>query len=188
MKQGSTHVSSARIHEYIDNTLSSEEKANAGDHLRDCGECKRAFEAFTGIDSSLKDLPLERTSPGFTRTVMERVNVARHSPFAFRVLENVAYLFGFFIVATITVTAFIVTGVLDAGQVSETQSAVGEVFSKAGSGMASSVEGLSKWLASFLPFAFAKGSLSVSLVALSVVIILAITDRLFLRRFMHKVH
>ncbi len=132
MNSHMNHCSSSQLNAYVDRRLSIDETKAVNEHLNGCPECRVALRTIRHLDSALRSMPLVRVSPDFTNKVMGSLYVIQKSPFLFRVVEKVAYVFGLFIVAAIMVAAFVVTGVIDMAQVAESQSLASEVLSKSG--------------------------------------------------------
>ena len=107
------HCSSAQLQSYVDRRLHEDEEKLVSDHLQICVQCTRAYEALAQIDTSLRKLPRESLSSGFTRAVMARLHLAPKSSLLFRLLENVAYLFGLLLVLGTMALVFILTGTVD---------------------------------------------------------------------------
>lgn len=62
----------------LDNELSAEDSAVVTEHLAECPECMRAFEAFHAISLSME--ALEDVPDGFTESVMTRITAAAETP------------------------------------------------------------------------------------------------------------
>lgn len=60
------------ISSMLDHELSAEDSAIVGEHLAECPECMRVFEAFHTISVSLEEL--EDVPEGFTEAVMHKIN------------------------------------------------------------------------------------------------------------------
>lgn len=60
------------ISSMLDHELSAEDSAIVAEHLADCPECMRVFEAFHAISVSLEEL--EDVPEGFTEAVMHKIN------------------------------------------------------------------------------------------------------------------
>ena len=58
----------------LDHELNAEDSAVVAEHLADCPECMRAFEAFHAISLSLEEL--EDVPAGFTEDVMSRIHAS----------------------------------------------------------------------------------------------------------------
>jgi hypothetical protein len=143
--------------------------------------------ALQRLDTSLRQVPLARVSPEFTRSVLSRLHLAPTSPLTFRVLEKAAYLFGLSIVLAIMLAAFVVTGVVEMGAVDQAQNSVQESLSAMGESVGSVVGSFSAWLKGYFPFAYAQGALSIAFFGSLILGALALVDRLLVRRFVHRV-
>lgn len=60
------------ISSMLDNELTAEDSAVVTEHLAECSECMRVFEAFHAISVSMEEL--EDVPDGFTEAVMHRIN------------------------------------------------------------------------------------------------------------------
>ena len=170
----------------LDGRLSGVEEKNMREHFFLCTECRVAFENLERLDSALEGLPVVETRPDFTRLLMDRILVAPKSPFLFRLLEKMSYVFGLLIILAIMIAAFILSGVFEAPQIEQTKSVAAGIVDKAGESLGTSIGTFTIWLVQYIPFAFGKGSMSMAFFAISIVIVLAAVDRLIGRRLIQK--
>ena len=180
-----SHCSSAQLQSHLDKRLDYEEGEFVRAHLQICEHCRKAYETLVRVDASLKQLPRESLSSGFTYSVMSRLHLAPKSPLLFRLLENIAYVFGLFLVLGTMSVVFILTGTVDTEQVSQTQGAVSEMWLRVGGGLSAMLGALTGWMYRLFPFAFAKGSIGITTFGVLVVLILAAADWLR-RRYVHR--
>jgi anti-sigma factor RsiW len=180
------HCSSAQLQSYLDGRLRKDEEKLVTVHLQGCEQCKRAYEVVARIDAWLKRMPRESVSSGFTQSLMAKLHLAPKSSLLFRLLENVAYLFGLVIVLGTMVVVFILTGTVDTEQVSQTQGAVSEALSRIGDGVSVTLGAVTGWMHQLFPFAFAKGSMGITMFGMLVVLALAAVDWLVRRRYVHR--
>lgn len=186
MNSRSNHCSSSQLNTYVDQSLSQDEVRVVDEHLHGCPECRRALRSIGDLDSALRSIPLVRVSPDFTNKVMGSLYVIQKSPFLFRVVEKVAYVFGLFIVAAIMVAAFVVTGVIDMAEVAESRSVATEILSSSGESLAAGFRTFSGWLGKYWSFTFGKESFGISFFIVIIVFVLAAVDKFFTRWFVHR--
>jgi anti-sigma factor RsiW len=182
----SNHCSSSQLNAHVDRRLSVDETEAVNEHLNGCHECRVSLRTIRYLDSEFRSIPLVRVSPDFTNKVMGGLYVAQKSPFLFRVVEKVAYVFGLFIVVAIMVTAFVVTGVIDMAQVAESQSVTAEMLSKSGEGLAAVFRTFSGWLSKYWSLTLGKGSFGISVFIIIIVFVIAAVDKLLTRRIVHR--
>lgn len=187
MNRDIVHCSSDQLNALIDLRLSSEEEESVRAHLRTCALCSRAHSELMRFDASLKKVPLEYTRPGFTQSVLALLPSRRTSPLAFRVLEKFAYVLALMVVMGAMVIAFVLSGVIDTEQISQTRGVVSGVSSAASGIVASGLNAFGAWLISFFPFLLGKGSLNVAIFGFGVAGLLAAVDRLVEKRALRRV-
>lgn len=181
------HCTTEQINAFIDRTLSANETQRVDKHIAECAGCRQAVSMMRRIDASVKRLPLERVRGDFTREVLAVLHLAPKSPFLFRLLEKGAYLFGLFIVLGVMLTVFVATGLVDTREVSRGEILVRQVLSDAGGTMSSMMAALNGILMQYLPFIFVKGNPGIVAAVIVVLGILALADRVWGRRFVHRV-
>lgn len=186
MKSRKLHFTSEQFNLLLDGELTGAEEKSIRDHFSVCTDCRLAFENLARIDIVLKGLPVAETRPDFTRSLMDRILVVPKSPFLFRLLEKMSYVFGLLIVLGIMIAAFILSGVFEAPQIEQTKSVATGIVDKAGESLATSVGAFTTWLVQYIPFAFGKGSMSMAFFAVAIVIMLAAVDRLVGRKVLQK--
>ncbi|MEK9136811.1 MAG: hypothetical protein AAB393_06780 [Bacteroidota bacterium] len=176
------HYTLNQLNELVDGRMAADEAQLMRRHMSICIECHAVFASLARIDTSLRNLPLERTSPDFTQLLMERALAAPKAPAMFRLLEKLSYVFGLLIVLGIMIASFVVTGVFDTTQVDQTRSVATGIVDRVGEGLASTVNSFTAMLVQYLPFAFGKGSMSIAFFAVLIVAMLAGVDRVVGRR------
>jgi anti-sigma factor RsiW len=179
------HCTHEQIQAHIDRQLPASEEELVGSHIVSCQECRTEYESMVRLDSSLRSLPMETVSSGFTRNVMDQVSPEKTS-FAFRALENLAYLFGLFLVLAITAGVLIWTGAVDATQVSQGRTVMAEAFTGTRNALGSGLDAVTAWLVRHIPFAFAGSSVMISMFGILIAGALGIADRLVGRRVLHR--
>jgi predicted anti-sigma-YlaC factor YlaD len=182
------HCTTEQFNVLLDGRVIGAEEKDIRDHISVCTECRLAFENLERIDTALCGLPVMETRPDFTRSLMERMLAAPKSPFLFRLLEKISYIFGLFIVLGIMIGAFILSGVFEAPQIERTKSVATGMVDKAGEGLASSIGAFTSMLVQYIPFAFGKGSMGVAFFAVAIVIMLAFVDRLLGRKIVQRLN
>jgi anti-sigma factor RsiW len=183
MTARSVHCTSEELHTLLDGRLSDADRAELAGHLQECTRCMAAYRGIQHLDRGLRALPVVATSAEFTGNVMEKVLPSGNLSLAFRIVENLAYLFAVVIVTGIITVVFIATGVIDSGQVSEGQGAVNAYTSAAGTWLSQALLGVAQWLERYLP---AKTAVNIMLVGIGVLAGLGLLDRLLYRRFAHR--
>lgn len=186
MKNGSVHYSTEQFNLLLDGRLTSDDARAMNEHISDCRECSRVWKDLGAIDAALGHLPLLEARADLARSVVHRILVAPKSPLVFRLLENASYLFGLLIVLGIMAAAFVVTGAFTNTEIEQTKNVMSTVASSAGESFAASLSAFNSWLAEYLPFAFAKGSMGIAFFAVVVMIMLAAIDHVVARRVMQK--
>ena len=181
----SEHCSSGELQGYLDRELSADATQRVEEHLEVCLQCRNVFKVLSRIDSALVHLPLESVGSEFTRSLVNHLSLSPKTPFAFRIFEIIPYVFALLTVVAITLCAFMITDVLDEGMVSASQIAAGELLAEVGSATASIGEDFTRWLKDYVPFAFGKGSLGITIVVSLVLALLAVVDRIYTRRVGH---
>jgi anti-sigma factor RsiW len=182
MNNQTGHIATDRLQAYVDSSVSEAEREEIEKHMRVCERCMGTVKSMRYLDSSLRRLPLVRVRSDFTVTVMSRLGVVRNSPWLFRVLEKSVYVLGLSIVLGIMLAVFIVTGVVEEGEVQQGQTAATEVLSRVTAAGSSAITVASDWLSSFMPFVFGKGSLPTAIFVAAVLALLALVDRVLARR------
>jgi hypothetical protein len=115
---------------------------------------------------------------------MDEVLPSGHLSLAFRIVENLAYLFAAFIVTGIIAVVFVATGVIDGGQVSEGQGLMSTYAGAVSDWLGSVLRGGTAWLERYMP---ARGGANIILFGIGVLGGLALLDRLLNRRSVHRV-
>lgn len=182
MNNQTGHLATDRLQAYVDSSVPEPERRDIEKHLGVCETCMGMVKSMRYLDNSLRTLPFERVRSGFTMEVMDRLGVVRSSPWIFRVLEKSVYVFGLLIVLGIMLAVFIVTGVVDQGEMQQSQTAATELLSRVAEGGSSAISVTSNWLSSFMPFIFGKGSLPTAIFAVAVLALLAVADRVLARK------
>lgn len=74
------HLSPGRLQDYVEGILPQGQMARVRSHLEECGRCRRQEAAWQSVFQELGTLPRVEPSPGFARSVMDRVEVPVASP------------------------------------------------------------------------------------------------------------
>jgi anti-sigma factor RsiW len=179
----SIHCTSEQLHTLQDGRLAGVERAEVTGHLEECARCRRAYRNIQQLDRSLRELPIAAAGAGFTDKVMEKVLPSGHLSLAFRIVENLAYMFAVLIVTGIITVVFIATGVIDSSRVSEGQGIVSTYSSAAGTWLGEVLHGAALWLERYLP---AKAGVNIMIFGIGVLAGLGLLDRFLHRRFAHR--
>lgn len=180
------HYTSAELQEFMDGRFGAGREKELRHHLEGCAQCRRAYQAMARLDTVIKQIPLEAARVDLTENVMARLGIVTKSPLLFRFLENIAYVFGLVLVLAMMLTAFVLTGVVDPGQVEERGSAAGAVMSQTLERVVESLEGVGGWMLRYIPFTTAQGSSGIIIAIALVIAVLAAADRFLGRRFIHR--
>ncbi len=172
------HITPDRFLEYIDGTLGAPDRSRVDEHLASCSSCRTAFRDFQLLDRSLHNIPLQKTSRGFTGSVMSRVLSGGKEPFTFRILTGIAYAFAMLIVLVILGGVFVLTGVIDIESGSGGGSRIQSVFDATSSTLAPIPAMITAWIREYIPFVFGSGSFGITAAIFGVVMMLFVFDRL----------
>jgi hypothetical protein len=180
MTEPSKHCGDEQLQMLLDGTLKGKEEEDVLLHLQSCSRCTAVFEGFEQTDRGLRRLPLSSTSREFTRRVMDEVMPSGHLSLAFRIVENLAYLFAALFVTGIIAVVFIATGVIETSQVNEGRDIFGTYTGAMSDWLANALHGGASWLERYLP---SKGGTSILLFGAVVLAALALLDRLLTHKF-----
>jgi hypothetical protein len=184
----SSHSSPEQLYALVDRKLDPAEHELVTVHLQACAQCRSLYESLLRFDSASRRIPLEKVSPGFTRSVMASLGIVPKSPLMFRLLEHAAYLFGMVIVLAFMTAIFVLTGVIKTEDVAASSDLGGRALDTMGTGLSKASGVLSGWLTEFFPFGTNHGALSISAAVVVVVLALALVDRRITGRFAQRLH
>ncbi len=177
------HITNEYLQLFLDGRLVPDERVFVERHMQSCVQCRRAYQSLSLLDASLRVLPVERTKEDFTHLILTKLDISPQIPFLFRIVENLAYVFGLFLVLGIMLAAFLVTGVIDAKQVVETQSTASHIGKSLMQQLDAFADGLTVFLQSYMPFMFGSRSMKIAFMSTLIVGMLALFDRVLRRRF-----
>ena len=180
------HLSSGQLQAYCDRRLNREEEVQIRAHLKQCPSCTALYKSIAHLDASLRKLPVERVSDGFTREVMGKLHLVPVSSLGFRMLENAAYAFGLLIVLGVMASVFLWTGVIYLNQPAPGKGNADGLMAEVGGKFADALGAFTKWLTDFFPFAFSKGALGISGSLLVVLVLLLLVDRWVGKRYVQR--
>lgn len=175
------HLTNGQLQSLVDGMLPSSEAAAVTAHLRICSRCRNASAGLQRLDTTLRNLPTAKLGSDFTRNVLTRLDIVPKSPVLFRVVENFAYVFGMMLVLGVMLAVFVLTGVVDSSQVSDTQTWLNNVGDGVGEYTSHFVGMFSSLLQSYLPFIFGNGNFKIAIMGTIAVGMLMVLDR-FLKR------
>jgi anti-sigma factor RsiW len=170
------HISSTQLDAYLDGTVSRADRLLIEQHLGACNVCKSAYDGAVQIEEAMRTLPQERVGRTFTRAVLQSLRLVPQTSLAFRLLEKIAYLFGFMIVVTVMLTVFTATGVIQWGEISEAHSAAGKAASGLLPAVSAGADAVAHFVQTFLPFAFPKTGGGIVLAAVAAAALIALVD------------
>lgn len=177
------HVANDLLQMFVDNALEEGERGAVERHLSACVRCREIFNELRLLDQTFREAPVERLDTSFTRNVLSALNIVPKTPFWFRAIEHLAYVFGLMIVLGVMLTAFLITGVVKTEDVTEAQSFLNNASSAFGEQMKFLTTGLTEGVQQYLPFLFAHGSFKIALMGTVVIGMLALLDRVLKRRY-----
>ena len=169
------HPPASEIQELVDGRLDPSRVRDLSAHCDVCLECRRVRDNLLSLDAGLRRLPLERTGPAFTATLMNRLNLARAAKTQTRMFEFFAFAFGLLVVLAVVASAFLITG--------GTDSVLDPATQQIAAGASAAAESAMKAIAEWIPVGnLLAGTGARTLVFSVVAVILAgVADR-FLRR------
>ncbi|MFN0157908.1 MAG: anti-sigma factor family protein [Bacteroidota bacterium] len=171
---------------YVDGELDAVGIAEVRQHLNECPRCESEVRSLVLMSASLKTMPLEKTSAGFTRNVLGALQLAPKSPLMFRLLEKAGYFMGLVMVLGLMLGAFTMTGVIQLEQVQQGVGYAGRVFTEVDGTVSGFTSGLTAFLTKYMPFAFGKGSVGIVTFSLVFLALLAVADKLFGGKVQHR--
>jgi anti-sigma factor RsiW len=180
------HVTSDQLQEYIDGRMTAEMAGRVGQHFGVCEKCRSAHALMRGIDIALRHQQLEQVSAGFTHTLMAKINLSEKPSLVFSFFEKIPYLLGLAVVLAVMVTVFVVTGVMQWGEVSGTGDSTSQALTAIGSGMNHAFASLSVLLSEYFPFLFGNKALAVVVFVMIGLGFLAVADRIYSGRLTHR--
>ncbi len=186
MSNTADHISPAQMGGYLDGALSEAERLIIERHLGVCQRCRNAYDGTRRIDESLRSLPLEHVSRSFTRDVLRALHLLPQTSLAFRILEKLAYVFGFVIVLAIMLTVFTATGVIQWGEFSEAHSVAGKAAEELLSAVSGAAGAVSHFVQTFVPFASSGTGSGIILAAIAAALLIALTDLVLGKRIMQR--
>ncbi len=180
------HPTRPEMLQFVDASLAPSERAGIEEHLLQCPSCARAAEEMKRIGTGVRELPLEKTSPGFTASVLHEAGLATSGRRQSRALEIAAATAAMMLVAGFLLAAFIAGGLLKQNEGAATQTAVEKVLNSGGDAISRGMNEAGAALAPYLSFLVGKNALGISIAALAVLVLLAIVDWFAGRRLMHR--
>ncbi len=178
------HLTNEELQSFIDGTLVPDEAPSLAAHLQVCAHCRTAHQSLRRLDGAMKSLPAENLGSEFTRNILARLNIVPQPSILFRVVENLAYVFGMMIVLGVMIAVFVLTGIIDSSQVAQTQSAIGNITEAITGRTSHFMESFAMALQSYLPFLFGDGNLKIAATGTCVVGLLAVLDRFLKKRIL----
>jgi anti-sigma factor RsiW len=174
------HEEQNLMQDYLDGRLTPEQHDRIVLHLSVCETCRSEMKVLKRIDTALRMQQLDSPGRHFTSLVMRQVLPAS-TPASFRVIEYAAYLFGFLIVVTTTITVLLLAGVIHTEGI-PASSLSGEVAAYFRSTMGE----MFGWVRRVLPFASMGSGGKVALLGALSLALVALVDRLYVRWSGHR--
>ncbi len=178
------HLTNEQLQSVIDGMLPRDEATSVTAHLGICQRCRNASAALQRLDATLKNLPATDLGADFTRNVLTRLDIVQKSSVLFRVVENLSYVFGMMLVLGVMLAVFVLTGVIDSSQVSNTQTWLNNAGSAVGETTSHVVALFAAALQSYLPFIFGNGNLKIAVMGTAAVGMLVVLDKFLKRRML----
>lgn len=179
------HVTNEMLQMLLDGTLSPEHAAAVEAHLSSCASCANAYDDLRQLHRVMKRLPVEHAGGEFTRDILVRLNIIPRTSLLFRIVENLAYVFGLMIVLGVMLAVFTFTGVVGSDQIEPTQTVLRGAGDAVAQAVGNAVGGLTAWLQAYLPFVFGSGSLKIAVMGTLIAGMLALVDRFLKKRILH---
>lgn len=180
------HPTREELLQYLDVSLAPPERAWIEEHLSGCPSCARAAGEMERIGTAVRGLPLEKTSPGFTASVLHEIGLVTSGGRQSRVLEIAAAMAAMMLVAGLLLAAFLAGGVLKQNQGTDTHTAVERILNTGGDAIDRGMNEFGTAVARYLSFLFGKDALGISVTALAVLVLLAVVDWVAGRKLMHR--
>jgi anti-sigma factor RsiW len=179
------HLSAEKLQELLDGRLPREIADQARLHLEACPDCAREFRSLSALDRNLRRIPLEQTGPAFTATLMNRLRLVPSTKESGRIFELFAYSVGLLLVLAVMTTAFYVTGLIPSGGSGQDPAiqallAKGTSVLRDGTGV---LTGIFSPVSQQLP---RLGGFHIALFAISVIVVLAVVDRIVGRKVLPR--
>jgi predicted anti-sigma-YlaC factor YlaD len=181
------HLSTERLQDYLDGTLSAGEMEEIEGHLATCRKCNSTYKALSTVDGVLRSMHAEKVSPAFTQSLMQKVLQESQTPLSFKILEKLASVFALFLVLAVLVTVFTFTGVMDLSTLDEGKNKLQELMLESTSVVEGGIAAFSRWLVELAPFAFGGTSIDISAMVFIIIVLLALLDRVVLQRMVHRI-
>ncbi len=180
------HPTRQEVLQFVDASLAPSERPGIEEHLSQCPSCARVAQEMKRIGTGVRDLPLEKTSPGFTASVLHEAGLATSGRRQSRALEIAAASAAMILVAGFLLAAFLAGGVLKQNEGAGTQTAVERILNAGGDAISRGMNEASAAVAPYLSFLVGKNALGISVAAIAVLVLLALVDWVAGRRLMHR--
>ncbi len=176
------HLTMEELNLLIDDAASAGDKSIIRLHLGGCSKCRALHQSLERIDSAVRRISLERVSREFTHNVLASLNIVPKTPFLFRVVENLPYVFALMIVVGLMLSVFVATGVIGPEQRQETQTTVTQISNAVAGGLSALVGNFNDVMRTYFPFLYGGEAVKLMLMAGVAVAALAMFDRLLRKR------
>lgn len=183
MTERTMHRTSEQLQMLLDGRVTEAERKETSRHLQECSRCMAAYHRMEQLHQGLQKLPVATTGAAFTSGVMEKILPSARLSLAFRIVENLAYLFAVLIVTGIVAVVFVATGVIDSAQVSEGQGLMSAYASATGTWFSEALRGGAVWLERYLPV---RSGANIMLAGAGILAALALLDRVVQRKLAHR--
>jgi anti-sigma factor RsiW len=177
------HLTTTQMQEYADGLS---EGSGYESHVRSCAECRMNLKRFRDLEKTLRRIPLERVSSGFTEGLMKQLGVRESSSFAWAILKNLAPLLALTFVLGVLFAVLQLSGVFQGSQVQPSVEATQSAYVKLGGSVSAAIGAFNGWLEKYFSFAFAKSSYGLTVFLLLFLGAIALLDRFLLMPMMRR--
>jgi len=181
-----SHCTPDELYALIDGNLSPLGRAAAAAHIGECSTCASRNRLLMSFDRSVRSLPLEGTDPGFTASLMAKIELTLPAPRSFRLFTWIACQVGLLVTAAVVVGVFVLTGLIQPVQLEAGKGVAGDMLRSLDLIIASGAGLVAGWSRTLIPPVPA-GSLTVWSGTAFVILVLVLLDRNFSRKPLHRI-
>lgn len=186
MTSNENHVATDDLHLMLDGRLSPQSTEVVVRHIAECPRCRALLHSMEEIDSSLRILPVERTTPAFSDYVMRRIDIRQESSLWIRLLQNLTGVVSMgFVLAGLGLMYIYGKRFFGITQ-PESEGILSRLLAGGLEDSAAYVDTITKLLKSFVPYIFGENVLPVVVSAAIVIFVIGAFDRLLMRGGFHR--
>jgi hypothetical protein len=179
------HLTLTQFYDYLDKVLDKQLHDEMQSHLDSCNQCSARLKELKKVEVSLRMLPVEQTSSGFTPQVMKQIRVEEPS-IAWQFLKNLAPFVALVLVVGIVYAVLSFTDSFQNSEaqssVTSTQSLLKDIMSRLASGMRE----LNTVMGKLFPFSYDQNGYGLTLFLLLFFGAVALIDKYFLAPMMRR--